>query len=377
MLALLLASLALQAPSRSAGDTLAIEHATVLPMERDTALADHTILVVGDRIAWIGPALAATVPRGARRVDARGRFVIPGLADMHVHIEDAADLPEYVAAGVTTIRNMRGGAHYLVWRERVAAGAMLGPTIFTSGPTVVGSRRWNPEFVRVTSVEDAGRVASQQARSGYDMIKVHSGLTVAAYERLAQVARQANVPVVGHVLPEVGIGRTLRAGQASLEHADLSLFDGDRNRLDEWAAAIARSGAYVGTISLRGGRRCEPPSDEQRNIIAALRRANVRLLAGTDASLEPVRPGTSLYCELETLVRAGLTPYEALVTATRNASEFARAHLKERVPFGVVAVGARADLVVLAADPRRDIRAVARPIGTVLRGVWRSRQAAD
>jgi imidazolonepropionase-like amidohydrolase len=108
-------------------------------------------------------------------------------------------------------------------------------------------------------------------------------------------------------------------------------------------------------------------------VVASLQRANVRLLAGTDAGLEPIEPGTALHCELATMVRAGLTPYEALVSATRNAGEFARLHLKERVPFGTVTVGSRADLVLLSGDPRRDIGALARPVGTVLRGVWRPR----
>jgi imidazolonepropionase-like amidohydrolase len=109
-----------------------------------------------------------------------------------------------------------------------------------------------------------------------------------------------------------------------------------------------------------------------RAIIASLRRANVRLLAGTDAGIGPVRAGASLHCELRTLVAAGLTPYEALATATVNAGAFARAHLaRSQVPFGTVSVGSRADLVLLATDPRVDLGALARPIGVVLRGSWR------
>jgi imidazolonepropionase-like amidohydrolase len=181
------------------------------------------------------------------------------------------------------------------------------------------------------------------------------------------------MPVVGHVIRGVGLANALAAGQVSLEHVDLELADGDTARLDESASAIARAGVWVGTIvSTRDGR-CGEPTAMQARVVASLRRAEVRLLAGTDASLRPLRPGTSLHCELATLVRAGLTPHEALVSATRNAGEFARAHLKEEVPFGTIAVGARADLVLLGADPRADIRAVARPIGTVLRGTWRPR----
>src|SRR5688572_1951641 len=99
-----------RAPPLSAQqDTLAIEHVTVLPMARDTALADHTRLVARGRIVWMGAARHARVSSAARRVDGRSRFLIPGLADMHVHLDRGVEeLPLYVAAGVTTVRNMRG-----------------------------------------------------------------------------------------------------------------------------------------------------------------------------------------------------------------------------------------------------------------------------
>ena len=356
--------------------TLAIEHVTVLPMDRDTALADHTVIVARDRIVWIGPSRTARVTSAALRVDGRRRYLIPGLADMHVHLDRGVEeLPLYVAAGLTTVRNMRGRPEHLEWRARVAAGSLVGPSIFTSGPTLAGPRLFDRGrgFVGVRTPQDAERVARDQARVGYDMIKVHSRLTVPAYQRLLAVARDARIPVVGHLIPEVGLARSLAAGQVSLEHLGVELVDGDASRLDEGARAIARSGAWVGTIvSTRDGR-CGPPTEMQRRVVASLRRANVKLLAATDAGLESMDPGTSLHCELATLVRAGLTPYEALVAATRNAGDFARMHLKPQMSFGTVAVGSRADLVLLSADPRRDISAVARPVGTVLRGVWRPR----
>jgi imidazolonepropionase-like amidohydrolase len=93
------------------------------------------------------------------------------------------------------------------------------------------------------------------------------------------------------------------------------------------------------------------------------------MLAGSDAGIGPVQPGSALHCELQTLVAAGLTPYEALATATINAGAFAKAHLQRaRMPFGTVTIGARADLVLLASDPRADIGAVTRPVAIVLRG---------
>jgi imidazolonepropionase-like amidohydrolase len=359
------------AQQADAPDTLAIEHVTVLPMDRDTALVHHTVLAASGRIIWLGPSASARVPRSARRVDGTGRYLIPGLADMHVHLQRAEELQAHVAAGVTTVVQMNGLPKHLIWRNRVARGALLGPRIFTAG-MAIGSRA-NDTHVRVRTAAEAEELVRQQSRAGYDMIKVQSGLEWPVYQRLLQAARAARIPVVGHVVEGIGAARSLSAGQVTFEHANIHMFQGGESRLDEGAHAIALRGTWVGTlISDREGR-CRPPSDQQRRIIAALWRHSVKLLAGSDAGIGPVQHGTGLHCELATLVAAGLPPYEALVAATRNPGEFARVHLKEQVPFGTVTVGAHADLVLLSADPRADIGAVARPLGVVLRGVWRPR----
>ena len=360
--------------------TLAIEHATVLPMNRDVALADHTVLVSQGRIVWAGPAKDARVDPGALRVDARGRYLLPGLADMHVHIQRVEDLPLFVAAGITTVRNMHGGPQHVEWRERIAKGTLDGPTIVTSGPPL-GQGFWrDPRFVGLWTTDDAENVVRQQSRAGYDMIKVIQKISPPVYRRLLEAARAAHMPVVGHVPPGIGLELSLAAGQASLEHVDglaptprlAFLFGQDAAGFDEDARAIARAGAWVGTIASSRTGGCEPPVATIRRTLASLRRANVKLLAGSDAGIGPVQAGSSLHCELATLVAAGLAPYEALAAATANAGAFAQTHLKgPQVAFGTITVGARADLVLLSADPRVDIGAVARPIGIVLRGTWR------
>jgi imidazolonepropionase-like amidohydrolase len=379
-----LAALALM-PSGVGGQSippggLAIEHITVLPMDRDTALRDHTVLVRQDRIVWIGSSRTARLPSGARRVDGRGGYLIPGLADMHVHIRSTENLSQFVDAGITTVRNMRGEPRHVAWREQVRAGALAGPTIFTSGPSL-GQYRLNPDprFVAVRTIADAERIVREQAAAGYDMIKVIQRISVPVYERLIRAARAARMPVVGHVLPGIELQRTLSAGQVSLEHVDglrarsrlASLFGDDAREFDEDARAIARSGAWVGTIASSRTGRCEPPTALVRRNIASLRRARVKMLAGSDAGIGAVQPRSALHCELATLVAAGMTPYEALASATVNAGAFARAHLvRAQIPFGTVTTGARADLVLLPGDPRTDIGVLRRPIGTVLRGAW-------
>jgi imidazolonepropionase-like amidohydrolase len=369
-------------PQSAPGHSLAIEHVTVLPMDRDIALADHTVLVAQGLIAWVGPSKDARVPAAATRVDGRGTFLMPGLADMHVHIQSVEDLRQFVAAGITTVRNMHGGPQHVEWREQVARGTLLGPAIVTSGPPL-GQGFWrDSRFIGLWSTADAENVVRDHARAGYDMLKVIQKIDAPVYRRLLDAARAADMPVVGHVVPGIGLHQSLSAGQVSLEHADglapqsrfAFLFGDDPAGFDEDARAIARAGAWVGTIASSRTGGCEPPTATIRRNLGALRRANVKLLAGSDAGIGAVRAGPSLHCELATLVAAGLTPFDALASATANAGAFARAHLKRlHVPFGTVTAGARADLVLLSADPRADIGAVARQLGVVLRGSWRPR----
>ena len=369
---LLAAELGAQGSPPTAGQpALAIEHVTVLPMVRDTALVDHTVIASQGRIIWMGPSRNAPVPQGAQRVDGRGAYLIPGLADMHVHLHAADEFSLYVAGGVTTVRQMNGTPQHLRWREQVAKGELEGPRIFTAGPAIQPKRFWFIGGYGPRTPDEADAFAREQQRAGYDMIKVQNGITLPVYQRLLATARAIGIPVVGHIAEGIGSANALAAGQVTFEHANIYMFGGDERRLDEGARAIARAGTWVGTLISRGG--CPPPTELQRRIIGALRRAGVKMLAGTDASLEPMRPATALHCELATLVAAGLTPYEALVTATRNAGEFARLHLKQQVPFGTVSVGAHADLVLLSSDPRVDITSVQRPLGTMVRGVWRRR----
>jgi imidazolonepropionase-like amidohydrolase len=379
------ASSAAQSPIAA---TLAIERVTVLPMDRDIAMVDHTILVSGDRIAWIGPSRDARIPAGARRVDGRGAFVIPGLADMHVHLGSVQDLARLVDAGITTVRNMRGDPRHLAWRDSVARGTLVGPTIFTSGPSLRGARRFgraDSNFAHVRTPRDADEIVRRQAAAGYDMIKVLYGLSLEEYRQVLATARRVRIPVVGHVISAAGLERSLAGGQISFEHAYnlhersrlASILGEDPAREDRDGRAIARAGAWVGTIASSRDGDCAPQPERLRAIIASLRRANVRLLAGTDAGIGPVQAGASLHCELRTLVAAGLTPYEAMTTATVNAGAFARSHLaRSQIPFGTVEVGSRADLVLLATDPRADIEALARPVGVVLRGHWRPHRPA-
>lgn len=202
--------------------TVAIVGATVFPMSANTSmLRDHTVVVAGNRITAIGPSATISVPSGARRVDGRGKYLIPGLADMHVHLEyfDKPDiLALFLANGVTTVRNMDGRPYLLDWKRRIAAGELSGPRIYTAGPLLDGKPPVRPDNTVVETPEAARVEVAAQIAAGYDFVKVYSGLSPSAYQAISDAARRGGRDVSGHVPRAVGLEAVLASGQHAIEH---------------------------------------------------------------------------------------------------------------------------------------------------------------
>ncbi len=201
--------------------TTAFVGATVLPMDSDRVLRDQTVLVRDGRIAQVGPAAQVTVPAGAARVDARGKFLMPGLAEMHAHVPPQQNVTEqqlrdimflYIANGVTTIRGMLGAPYQLELRERLARGEMLGPTFYVGAPSINGNSAPTPDSAR--ALVRAHRAA------GYDFLKVHPGLSRPVYDAMVVAANEVGITWAGHVSAAVGIDRALETRQGSIDHLD-------------------------------------------------------------------------------------------------------------------------------------------------------------
>src|SRR5215469_6554913 len=192
---------------------------TVIPMDSPRVLTDQVVLVRATRIAEVGARKSTPIPAAASRIDGRGLFLIPGLADMHVHLmEGEAYFPLFLASGVTTVRNMAGEPAMLELRERVEKGAVLGPTLYTAGPLVDGSPPvWQGSDI-VTTPEQARSVVEKQKTLGYDFVKVYDNLRPDAYDAVAQAAASVKMRVAGHVSPHVGLQRAIDAHQWSIEH---------------------------------------------------------------------------------------------------------------------------------------------------------------
>jgi imidazolonepropionase-like amidohydrolase len=220
-----LAALSAQAPS------IAFVNVSVVPMDREVVLRDHTVVVTGDVIAAIGPSASVKPPAGATVVDGRGKFLMPGLAEMHGHLTGPNEalneriLLLSVSRGITTVRGMLGHPSHLVLRERVRKGELLGPTIYTSGPSLNGNT--------VPDAATAEKLVAEQKAAGYDLLKIHPGIARGPFDALAATATKVGIPFAGHVPIDVGVHRAIEAGYASIDH------------LDGYVEALLRDGAPV------------------------------------------------------------------------------------------------------------------------------------
>ncbi|HEX8294527.1 MAG TPA: amidohydrolase family protein, partial [Pyrinomonadaceae bacterium] len=240
------------APARSEGREVAFVNVNVVPMDSERVLAGQTVVVRGDRIVEVGPASKVKVPAGALRVDGRGKYLMPGLAEMHGHIPPPqaprefteAVLFMYVANGVTTVRGMLGAPGQLELRERANRGELLSPTLYLAGPSFNGNS--------VSSPAQAAEMVRRQKREGWDLLKVHPGLTRDEYDAMARAAREEGIRFAGHVPAEVGLPHALEMGQETIDHVDGYVehlgAEGaavDEAKLAEVVRLTKRSGAWV------------------------------------------------------------------------------------------------------------------------------------
>jgi imidazolonepropionase-like amidohydrolase len=414
------------APGRS--DAVAFVDVTVVPMDRERLLEDHTVIVEDGRVTTVAPSQQADIPEGAQRIDGRGKYLMPGLAEMHGHVpgpdkEDYARdvLFLYVSNGVTTVRNMAGDPWHIDLRRRIDAGEVIGPTLYAASP-------WLGE--QAATPEQAERAVREYHAAGFDLLKIGS-LPAPAYARMAETANALGMPFGGHIPEDVGLVKALDARQASIDHFDRYVeflvpeaargdreagFFGsgvvdlaDRSRIPEAVARTKQAGTWnVPTLSIVEHLASDEPGDAmaqwpemrylprdvvdgwvrakreyaeradfqpaavrqlvqmRRDLLKALHDADAPIALGSDAPQFFNVPGFSIHHELRMMVASGLTPYEVLATGTREAARYFDAEDE----FGTVAPGMRADLVLLDADPLADVGNVKRRAGVMVRGKW-------
>jgi hypothetical protein len=401
-------------------DTLVIRDVAVLPMDAPRVLEHQTLVVADGRIVALASASRVRPPAHALVIDGQGKFVLPGLADMHVHLTTADELPMYVGNGVLTVRDLNGSPETLAWRQAIATHRMIGPRLFVSGPMIAGSEiPWRNKATPRTAAEADSVVRAQKA-AGYDQIKIYDGISREVFDAAIAAARQVGLRSSGHIPESVGFDAILASGMTGLEHLDKTVVAATHHNLDTLlipsiATRIKKSGMWVtptlesmiqlsrlasgkydslmarpealaapaelrefwSTVSVRlkgnrpepAGLRCNGFCEYQLRLAGALAKAGVPMLAGTDLPNAVLVPGYSLHDELATMIDAGLTPYQALDAATRAPAIF----FGEQSDWGTVAIGQRARLVMLDANPLEHIGALRNPAGVVLDGRWISR----
>jgi imidazolonepropionase-like amidohydrolase len=387
---------------RLGAQTTTIDNVTIVDVTNGRLQARKTIIIEGNRIARIDNASAAT--RAAATLDGTGMFVIPGLWDMHIHAYFTNDtarfhstsevmLPLFIVNGVTGVRDLGSNLEATLGaRDSIAAHQLIGPRMLVSGPMLDGPTTRYAAAIKVGTDEEARVAVRMLKQRGVDMIKTQSLIPKDAYVALADEAKRVGIPFEGHVPNAITGMEAIAAGQRSFEH-----LIGVRDTATSLIAELARTRVWqcptvinsVGTAAdflsdpglafwlrpaVEGWRRtavtraaetdsaaraAEERATRRLGLIKKMYDLKIPFLAGTDAPAGyDLVPGASLHRELQLFVRAGLTPLQALQTATLNPAIY----FGKTAEWGTIAPGKTADLVVLRGNPLTDIantRAVA------------------
>lgn len=447
-----------QADHPPALSTVVFRNVAIVDVVHGQIVPKQAVVVRLGQITQVGPSDQMPSLDDCLELDGRGRFLIPGLWDMHTHWFEQAFLPLFIANGVTGIRQMVGVPMHHAWRRSISAGELIGPRLLIASGLFDGSPPLWPLSIVVENEEQARKAVRRSREAGADFIKVYSLLSREAYFAIADEAEKLGLPFVGHVPDSVLAQEAAEAGQKSIEHltgvrlACSSQRDellkeyndalkaareaGEENpwitaagqiesRLEEsydrqvaanlfalfkekgaWQCPTLTVARSIGHLNdpefIRDPRLAYIPpgirqswnpkndfrfreatdedfadrrqrSEKELEIVRSMNQAGVPLLAGTDTLNPYCFPGFSLHDELELLVQAGLTPAEALRTATINPARF----MGRTESMGAIVEGHVADLVLLDANPLVDIRNTQKIRGVMAAGRWFDRPALD
>jgi imidazolonepropionase-like amidohydrolase len=422
---------------------------TVITMTDAGTLPARAVTVRSGRIESISEDAKATIPKDALVVNAKGKFLIPGLCDMHVHFPplpgDKGD-PSWRAAtlllanGVTTARGMVGADAHIELRRRMATGELLGAMCYFASPPM--------SVQMVKSPEQARELVKAFKNKGFDLVKSHRVLVPEVYEAIQEAAKAEGIPVAGHVDNEVTLDRALKAGM-QIEHLDGTLAElvpeearegwaqmptpevrdqADAAKIPEVVARVKKSDVWVtptlalfeviadtktpnqqmlskpelkyilpNAVKMWAGQRQHSMEEgpftgsglgpwftkTRAAFVAEMKKQGVPLMAGSDSPQFFLVTGFALHEELASLVKAGLTPTDALKAATANPATYLRSlsnggsAVGIEADFGTITAGQRADLVLLSADPTANIANTRKIEGVCVRGKWLDRAALD
>ena len=413
-------------------EEIIFRNVNVIPMTSDEVLSGMSVIVRDGKIYKI--VVSDEISSGSKStiIDGTGRYLIPGIAEMHAHIPQPGPGPDlvkqtlflYLSNGITTIRGMLGHSSHLQLREDVLSGKILGPTIYTSSPSMNGNS--------VPSEEMADSLVRAHKAAGYDFLKVHPGIKKNVFDKMIATADEVGIGFSGHIPYEVGIRHALRSKYGSVDHVD-GFVEGlvpdgsglsesnngffgfnsaqiaDESLIDELVAMTVENQVWVVPTQSLFDRWASPDPAEtlasqpemkymvkstldawsrnkerflnsedfseekykkfnalRRKLITALNDSGHGLLLGSDAPQVFNVPGFSIQHEMQGMISAGLTPYDVLKAGTVNIAKF----FDKQGQFGQVIEGAKADLILLNANPLEDIKNMQDIEGVMVRGRW-------
>lgn len=420
-------SLSFTSVSQAKPKTVVFTHVTVIDATGADAQSEMVVIIAGGKIADIGKFGKIKIPKTAQVIDATGKFLIPGLWDMHVHLSKAGEntFPLFIANGITSVRDMGGDyLQLLKWRKESADGTRLAPRIKTAGAlhesaeNVARMKREGTvepvdKFrIGIATSDEARKAVALMASLGVDFIKFRTVASPEVYRAIAEEAKARNLMFVGHQFgsPDAMIA----AGQKSIEHyiyppivlnpnrAEIykKMVDGgtfivpttvvaDKSLLISYDDAKKIVEDINGTMDFRRKflsgyliedwkeqleERKQPSGFDLAKLkeillkdLQEMHKAGVRIMPGTDVGVLLIFPGFTLHDELQNLVQhVGLTSMEAIISATRYPAEF----FGMQTTLGTIQKGKTADLVLLDANPLDDIKNTTKIAAVIFNGKY-------
>ncbi len=400
---------------------LALDNANIITMVGNKVLRSRQLLIENGRIKDIRPA-GSPVDANVAVVDANDAWILPGLFDMHAHVYDRSYQVLSLTYGVTTVRNMAGFPFHLRWAEELRNGKWLGSNLLNASPILNSAENADPlGQVAVNSPEHARQLVARYKEEGWDYIKVYEDLSADSFRAILEEAGTQGLPVVGHIpYSVVDDAYELAAEMRTLEHVE-EIYDGpldysfDRKELEQTAQRLAELGAtvtptlmifdqlthissrketYLGELPMEyinplvkiimnhtDAKRWLSASEEvarhnveqnefHRHIVRTLQRHRVNMVLGSDSGAIYAVQGVSTHDEMSLMVKAGLSPWSVLRTATSNAAR--AAGLDET--HGTIEIGKTADLLMVWENPLFDLSVLREPRAVIKNGQYLNRE---